>query len=358
MSNKPKILIVDDEADNIRKPLVRQLRREFRDYEFLEAENGEIALGLIEENRPALVILDLMMPVMNGIETLNELSNRKLLESTRVLVYTAAADKKVRTQALQMGALDYLEKTAPMEEVHARIRNFLALKTSEESLLESHSQTIKVIDTVIGLIRGPLALVAQAMENQPQAIKEYEKLKSVPKILGQFRRYLALPELQVNIAPINVYTIMETTIVECKAPFRQPPSGPLLDGMQDKTVMGDEKLIKEVLNILLENAANHALPDTEIKISAIIKGEDVEISVDNRHAGIAADKIDLLFTPFALPDEGGARGFGIDLAIAAAIMEKLGGTIGCESKENDWTSLKIGLPVASADALKASPKRT
>ncbi|MBT7485442.1 MAG: response regulator, partial [Rhodospirillales bacterium] len=67
MSNKPKILIVDDEADNIRKPLVRQLRREFRDYEFLEAENGEIALGLIEENRPALVILDLMMPVMNGI---------------------------------------------------------------------------------------------------------------------------------------------------------------------------------------------------------------------------------------------------------------------------------------------------
>ena len=79
MTSKQKILVVDDEVEFIRKPLVRQLNRIFEDFEILEAGNGKEAIEIIAEHHPELVILDLMMPVMNGIDTLHELLNQGLL---------------------------------------------------------------------------------------------------------------------------------------------------------------------------------------------------------------------------------------------------------------------------------------
>ena len=129
MMEKTKILVVDDEADLIRKPMVRQLRRAFADAEIMEASNGSEALEMVKAHQPDLVILDLMMPVMNGIDVLNELREQDLLDTTRVVVLTAASDDQVRLQALKMGALDYLDKAIPMDEFNARIQNFMSMAT-------------------------------------------------------------------------------------------------------------------------------------------------------------------------------------------------------------------------------------
>jgi len=132
MKFKQTILVVDDDIKQIRKPLVRQLRRLFDEYDILEAGNGKEAIALIAVHRPALVILDLMMPVMNGIDTLQEPAHQGLMKGSRIIIHTAASDDNVKLQALKMGALDFLEKTTPFDELNIRIRNFLDLQPLEE----------------------------------------------------------------------------------------------------------------------------------------------------------------------------------------------------------------------------------
>jgi len=137
MTITQKIMIVDDEVEYIRKPLVRQLKRAFPKYDYLEAGNGKEALKLLETEQPVLVILDIMMPVMNGLDTLKVMKEQGCLETTNVLVYTASADQTIHLEMLAIGAMDVLNKTAPMEELNARIGNHLLLAQRSEALKEA-----------------------------------------------------------------------------------------------------------------------------------------------------------------------------------------------------------------------------
>ncbi len=100
-----KVLIVDDE------PEVRQVLREFlvsRGYDVALAESGVKALDAMDEERPDLVLLDVMMPGMDGVETLNRIGALDL--PVPVIMVTANADISVTSKLLAMGAVDYIPK--------------------------------------------------------------------------------------------------------------------------------------------------------------------------------------------------------------------------------------------------------
>ena len=105
-----KVLIVDDEPD------VRQLLHDFltgRDYEVLLASSGLDAIDMVEREKPALVLLDVMMPGMNGVETLRRIA--EIDPRLRVIMVTANADIGVTSRLLAMGAVDYIPKPFDLE---------------------------------------------------------------------------------------------------------------------------------------------------------------------------------------------------------------------------------------------------
>lgn len=119
----PTILIVDDEED-IRELIAMNLKRDDR-YEFIEAGGGLEALKLARKRRPDLIILDLMLPEMDGIEVYRQLRADARTERIPVIMLTARGRLEEKLAGLELGADDYLPKPFSPKELSLRIRNLL-----------------------------------------------------------------------------------------------------------------------------------------------------------------------------------------------------------------------------------------
>src|SRR5690625_2184097 len=119
MNDMQKILVVDDE-DRIRRLLRMYLERD--DFEVEEAENGEEALTLALENDYDAILLDLMMPIMDGIEVCEKLRQEKNIP---VIMLTAKGEESNRVQGFEVGADDYIVKPFSPREVVLRVKAVL-----------------------------------------------------------------------------------------------------------------------------------------------------------------------------------------------------------------------------------------
>ncbi|MDW7678796.1 MAG: sigma-54 dependent transcriptional regulator [Bacillota bacterium] len=126
---KPKILVVDDEK-NMRWAISRALEKE--GYEIHEASNGQEGIETFERFRPDVMLLDLKMPVMDGMEALTHI--RKTNATTPILMLTAHGTMETAIEAMKLGAMDYLSKPFDVEELKVQIRKALHVSELEEQV--------------------------------------------------------------------------------------------------------------------------------------------------------------------------------------------------------------------------------
>lgn len=125
MTNPPKILIVDDEPFNV-DYLEQEL--EESDFEIISAANGREALEKVQTEVPDLILLDIMMPVMDGFEVLTRLGSNPITRDIPVIVISASNDLKSVVRGIQLGAEDYLPKPFEPILLHARVSSSLEKK--------------------------------------------------------------------------------------------------------------------------------------------------------------------------------------------------------------------------------------
>ncbi|MCT8138834.1 response regulator transcription factor [Anaerobacillus sp. CMMVII] len=139
MAKEAKILVVDDE-ERIRRLLKMYLERE--DYEVEDAENGEIALHMAVENNYDLILLDIMMPGMDGIEVCQEIRKSK---ATPIIMLTAKGEEANRVQGFEAGTDDYIVKPFSPREVVLRVKALLRRSSSTKFLqTETSSKDVLV----------------------------------------------------------------------------------------------------------------------------------------------------------------------------------------------------------------------
>ena len=132
METKPRILIVDDERININ--VLADLLKS--DYKIMAAINGEQALKAAEgKSPPDLVLLDIMMPEMDGYEVCRRLKKNPDTKDIPVIFVTAMGQEEDETKGLQLGAVDYITKPVIPAVVEARVRSHVALR---QSMVELH----------------------------------------------------------------------------------------------------------------------------------------------------------------------------------------------------------------------------
>lgn len=164
-----KILVVEDEPD-IRKLVHYNLAQDH--YQVLEAENGEEALKLIQRDQPSLVILDLMMPGMSGLEVCRTLRGKEETAKLPILMLTAKAGEADRVLGLEMGADDYLAKPFSPRELVARVRAILR-RSNGTAQSEAAPAYVK------GVLKIDFATYEVAVGGRPVklTLKEFELLK-------------------------------------------------------------------------------------------------------------------------------------------------------------------------------------
>src|SRR5216683_1612258 len=192
MREPPLILVVDDVPDNVD---ILQLRLESQGYEVVTAGDGEAALAVIRDKLPDLVLLDIQMPKLDGIETVKQLKADGSLPFIPVILVTARADAKDVVAGLEAGGDDYLTKPVDQAGLLARARAMLRIKALHDTVQE---QARRLEDQA-----GELALWNTELEARVQV-----QLGEIERI-GVLKRFLA-PQLAEMIVSRGEEGILDT----------------------------------------------------------------------------------------------------------------------------------------------------
>jgi len=187
-----RILIVDDTTAN-RNLLKVVLAKASQDYVISEADSGKAALGFIQNDRPDIILLDVIMPEMDGFEVCRTLKADVKYQSIPVLFITAMEKPQDKIKGFEMGAADYITKPFNADEVKARVNAHLKIIEAEKSRTEAENlKTVKdMIATYNHNMNQPLMTVFTYMEMLLMRFNEQDKT------------YQTLTKMKVQLDKIN-----------------------------------------------------------------------------------------------------------------------------------------------------------
>jgi adenylate cyclase len=191
MREPPLILVVDNVPDNVE---ILQLRLESRGYEVITGADGEEALAIVRSQLPDLVLLDIQMPKLDGIEAVKQLKADAALPFIPVILVSARADARDVVAGLEAGGDDYLTKPVDQAALFARVRAMLRIKALHDTVQE---QASRLEDQA-----GQLALWNQELEARVEA-----QLGEIQR-MGTLKRFLA-PQLAEMIVSSGEDRILE-----------------------------------------------------------------------------------------------------------------------------------------------------
>lgn len=138
-----RLLIVDDNADNVEVIRYKLQRSDQLKLEILEAFSGEDALEIAAKNKLDIVLLDVMMPRMSGFEVCKRIKELKGEEFLPVILLTAREDLDSKLQGFEAGADDYIAKPFEVQELEARIKNMLQIKELQDELRHTNEELLR-----------------------------------------------------------------------------------------------------------------------------------------------------------------------------------------------------------------------
>lgn len=359
-----EILVVDDTPENI--TLLRDILGS-RGFKVRPALNGHLALRAAEVKAPDLVLLDIMMPGIDGFETLARLRAVPGLADTPVLFISALDSPADKLRAFAAGAVDYIPKPFAAEEVLARVEAHLRLRSTALRLERQNAELLEAarlrddVDAILRHdLRSPVATIlsttevlADALPAEGAASTFAAHIRSAAwGMLEQIHSSLDLLRMErgvyeVRAAPLDLHAVFQATLAElaptgpgrraavCVASDSAPPPWP---------VLGEALLCQVLLRNLLKNALEATPPDQPVEVSFSPPGH---LRVRNR-GGIPVEIRPRFFRKFVTA--GKSRGAGLGAYSARLMAQAQAGDLVLEETPGDRTCLRLELPAASLPA--------
>jgi two-component system sensor histidine kinase/response regulator len=352
VEKKSKILIVDDNVDAV-ELLEKRLRSE--GYNTADAYDGEEGLKKVLEYNPDLIILDVMMPKLDGYEVCKIL---KFDENTRyipVLMLTAKSDVESKVKGLDIGADDYLPKPFDYKELSARVRSLLSIKAAHEKLVaeEKTGALEQMMDQVAHEIRNPLTSIGgfarkvygKLPGDDPN--KKYMEMiiENVAVLESMIKQLIELKTMAISF---KESTNINDVIMEALKIFEQEFGQKAINvetELKDSLppIIADKNLLRRALCNLIKNSIEAMVEETRVlKIVSRMSEDHVEIQVSDTGRGISKDKLKNIFDPFVTSK---VYGPGLGLTFTLKIIQDHNGTISVESEPDKGTTFTIRFPI-------------
>jgi diguanylate cyclase (GGDEF)-like protein len=180
-STRPRLLIVDDISDN-RSILVRRFER--RGFDVAEAESGLAAIALIERESFDVVLLDVMMPGIDGIETLRRIRAQKSASALPVIMVTAKSESANIVDALEQGANDYVTKPVDFAVALARVNTQVSRKRAEQQVLLTNERLQRTNEDLEGRVAERTSRLIDANQRLKEEIADREELQARSQYLA------------------------------------------------------------------------------------------------------------------------------------------------------------------------------
>lgn len=352
MTNKSKILIVDDNIDTV-ELLRKRLRAEGFDTE--EAYDGEEALKKVEETHPDLIILDIMMPKLDGYEVCTRLKSNEKTKFIPIIMLTAKSDVESKVKGFDIGADDYVPKPFDYRELSARVKSLLTKKeTSEKLLEEERTEAVrKLVDSLSHEIRNPIVALAgfarKVYENLPEGdinkpylmliLQEAERLERLLKEI------ITLKMISVGFMEyVDPIKVTEEVLDE----FGKEMDEKVIELQTEFNPVSEIYIDKEHLKIVLRNIIKNAIEAMEkskiriLKISVGQTNKTLEIKISDTGKGIPKEIIKKIFEPFYTSKTYGP---GLGLSVALTIVQYYRGFITVESEIGKGSTFTVRIPL-------------
>jgi len=372
MDNRSKrILIVDDTPENI-QVLGAQLRKE--EYTINVAQNGQQALDAVAKTRPDLILLDVMMPVMDGFTACERLKANPDTADIPVIFLTARIEPEDVVRGLNLGGVDYIAKPFNAAELLQRVKTHLTIHDLQVALENRVDELDTAAKTISRMARENEAFLRHELNNAispvlgyadmllknpdlpaDKRIKWTEKIKSnaegMSELLNALRDLQALERGAHDLTkgPCDLEQLIMEEISNQELAAGDGLKIQFNSSCDSAQVSADKSFLPGVFRNLLKNAVEHVatLPEADRGLGVDLSDSDGFVSVTVRNGGspIPEDLIPTFFEKFNSTKVSGG-GTGLGTSYAYVVVTAHGGTIEVTSSAADGTAVTVRLPRA------------
>jgi two-component system sensor histidine kinase/response regulator len=363
------VLIVDDVDANV---LLLKLMLSKAGYKTLTAYNGKDALHVITKSTPDLILLDIMMPVMDGHEVAERLKKMPDKKDIPVIFLSALNSPEDIVKGFKNGAADYVSKPFNKDELLIRVKHQLSLVSAKrmiEKQKEELQKTVEARDKLYSLIahdlRSPVGSLRMVMNALSMSVDRDRLEEDMYEILMMGNRlaedtFVLLDNLlkwtksqtgrlkTVFQDNVEVFSLIkgELEVAEVVAELKQINIS--LEGKTDARARIDQDMIKTVLRNLVNNAIKFSERGSEVKVVVKDDGERILISVIDSGTGIKHEDLNKLFkTNIHISSYGTEKeeGSGLGLLLCKEFISRNNGTIWFDSEEGKGSTFSFDIPI-------------
>ncbi len=360
-----KLLIVDDD------PFITESLKVglgSRGHEVFAGHNGKEGVELVDELTPDLVIIDMTMPIMDGLEATEQIRQQS---DVPIIMLTAETDEEDVINALQTGVDEFLGKPFRLNELAARIEAIMRRRQWDQTKTEAEIAQLKqnLMATMTHELRTPIATILNTLEivfasaeqsDFQSQLRFLERVQHNTHTLNRLVEDLLLlaqidEGLEILRRPFPLHAEIERLIAKKQTEISergltiQNEIGPTWE------INGDTHKLRHLFYHLLDNALKFSHPNQIIRIWAKTNGGgETLLGVADQGIGIHPDSHSKIFERFVQLQRGDNRsynGLGIGLTIAQALAEAHNGRITVHSEPNKGSQFILTLPAAEADWL-------
>ena len=358
---KHSVLVVDDQSSNI-MALTHILSPEYTVY---AVKNGVDAISAAEKQLPDVILLDVVMPEMDGFDVITKLKASETTKHIPVIFITGLTDVEDEKKGLALGGADYIGKPFSTAIVRLRVKNQIESKrqmrliidkelaekssrTAIEFLLKMNHEMLTPMNAIIGFTQM-LKMPGQSEALKDDCVNEIEEASN--RLLGLIRDLLGIsgndtPMLMLSEAEFSLEETLSTTLKEIAVKVAEKRQSLTSDIAADvpRILIGDGGRLSQVITNLLLNAVKFTPGRGKIHISVSLAGGadsdqsdsvTLQVEVTDTGVGIAKDMQGDIFSAFmrndAAVDERGG-GIGLGLAMSKRIVALMSGEIWVESE--------------------------
>jgi len=369
--SKSLVLVVDDVEQNV--AVVSQILRT-NGYAVMAAFNGETALRMLEKRIPHLILLDIMMPGMDGFEVCAKIKENENLRQIPIIFLSALSDTDVKVKAFNTGGVDYISKPFQEAEVLARVAVHIKIARLEheqreliEQLSERNEEKDRLMQIVSHDLRSPLGGIKGLSQiltdgeeaEMPEIVREFSEIivQTSDTLLNLVNDLLDLAKIEsgkqrVNLTEFDIVSTLQNA-VKLQEKVAQSKGLQLLFENTIELIpfqlVADEPKIMQVINNLLSNAIKFTPKGGAVTLRLQPQGDDrLLIVVQDTGIGIPAEHLPRVFEKFGNHQRSGTsgeKGTGLGMTIVKRFVELHGGAIDVESQQGKGTTFTISLPI-------------